>query len=351
MERISGGSALPEFEATLPWPVPFVIFLRKLVAARFLLRLVFVGLVASFVTSTAAAGTYQRTKDGKTLVWNQDPRAGDAATWSGDRDRDAYATGFGTLTWYTTNGRADSNEVVYGSFFGNMVRGKLDGPVNGHSRGVTNHALFNDGRRTSRWAAGPVSSWRTFRHDEGNESDEVTVAKVEQTNRGDFNPPPPSFERSAADRPVPDFNSVHKAPEPARQDIPAEGPDGPEKEPSNQAPSIEGGPKPKLEMDDSLRSLVAPPPSLGEPAAPTGNAPELSSGGARLSKEEVTGVADAAARSKGYELTQYQRSEPQFDPIDHTWSAVYEPAPAQSGKRFTVAIDDKSKRTAIVGAR
>ncbi|MFL6514531.1 MAG: hypothetical protein ACJ8M1_05850 [Chthoniobacterales bacterium] len=346
------GIGLRDYEATLAWPVLFVIFSREFISVRLVLALVCASLFASLSTSTAAGGTYQKTKDGKTLVWNQNPKPGDAATWSGDRDGDGYAAGFGTLTWHTVNGRADSSEIVYGSFFGNMIRGKLDGPVNGHSRGVTNHALFNDGKRTTRWAAGPVSSWRTFRGNEENQSNQVIVAKVEQTNRGDFNPPPPTFERNAAERPVPDYNSVHVAPEPARRDIPAEGPDRADTQPSTQAPSVDpAAAKPKLEMDDSLRSLVAPPPSLVDPAAPAGNASGSDPGGARLSKEEVTAIADAAARKKGYELKQYHRSEPQFDQIDSTWAAVYEPAPAQTGKRFTVAIDDRSKRTAIVGAR
>ena len=30
-----------------------------------------------------AQGEYQRTKDGKTLVWNDDPKPGDVAAWSG----------------------------------------------------------------------------------------------------------------------------------------------------------------------------------------------------------------------------------------------------------------------------
>ncbi len=99
-------------------------------------------------------GTYQRTKDGKTIVWNNDPKPGDAATWFGDRDGEGYATKVGTLTWYTANG------AVYARYFGNMVRGKFDGMVNVHSKGKTNHAIFVDGQRTTRWATGPAPSWR-----------------------------------------------------------------------------------------------------------------------------------------------------------------------------------------------
>src|SRR5207302_5221654 len=32
------------------------------------------------------AGRYQRTKDGTTRVWNENPKTGDLVTWSGARD-------------------------------------------------------------------------------------------------------------------------------------------------------------------------------------------------------------------------------------------------------------------------
>jgi len=113
------------------------------------------GVILLFFAGTAfAEGKYQRTKDGKTMIWNNDPKAGDAATWFGDRDVEGYATKVGTLTWYNANG------TVYARYFGNMVRGKFDGMVNSHSKGKTDHALFVHGQRTTRWAAGRSPSWR-----------------------------------------------------------------------------------------------------------------------------------------------------------------------------------------------
>jgi hypothetical protein len=67
-------------------------------------------LLALLVTGTAFAGRYQRTKDGTTRVWNENPKAGDLVTWSGARDAKGYATGFGTVTWFTPQ-----NEVETGS--------------------------------------------------------------------------------------------------------------------------------------------------------------------------------------------------------------------------------------------
>ena len=107
------------------------------------------GLIA-FAGTAFAEGEYQHTKDGKTTVWNSVPKPGDVSTWNGDRDRDGYATGFGTLTWYTQQ-RGES--TLFGVYYGNMVRGKFEGQINLHLKGKTAHAFFAEGTRTSRWAS------------------------------------------------------------------------------------------------------------------------------------------------------------------------------------------------------
>ena len=99
-----------------------------------------------------AQGEYQQAKDEKTLIWNGTPKPGETATWDGDRDKENYATGFGALTWYTAKG------TVYGLYYGNMVHGKLEGPVNVHTNGRTAHAYFVDGGRVTGWARGPAPS-------------------------------------------------------------------------------------------------------------------------------------------------------------------------------------------------
>jgi hypothetical protein len=71
---------------------------------------VYSGLLALLITGTAFAGRYQRTKDGTTRVWNENPKPGDLVTWSGARDATGYATGYGTVTWFTPQ-----NEVETGS--------------------------------------------------------------------------------------------------------------------------------------------------------------------------------------------------------------------------------------------
>jgi len=105
-----------------------------------------------FASASFAQGEYQQTKDGKTLIWNGTPKPGETATWDGDRDNENYATGFGALTWYTAKGS------VYALYYGNMVHGKLEGPVNVHTNGRTGHAYFVDGGRVTGWAHGPAPS-------------------------------------------------------------------------------------------------------------------------------------------------------------------------------------------------
>ena len=65
------------------------------------------GLVYTMLGETQKAeGNFQRADDGKTLVWNTSPNPEDQAGWSGPRDKEKYATGKGTLTWYRL-GRKD----------------------------------------------------------------------------------------------------------------------------------------------------------------------------------------------------------------------------------------------------
>jgi hypothetical protein len=95
---------------------------------------VYSGLLALLITGTAFAGRYQRTKDGRTRVWNENPKSGDLVTWSGARDAKGYATGYGTVTWFRAQ-----NEVETGSHIarkrhyivarresGMMVQGKFE---------------------------------------------------------------------------------------------------------------------------------------------------------------------------------------------------------------------------------
>ncbi len=91
-----------------------------------------------FASVGYGAGSYEPTRDGKTLVWNDSPQRGREATWSGRRDNNGFAAGFGTLTRYqveptivTGSNIPDARRyaVVISRCSGKMVEGKFEGAV------------------------------------------------------------------------------------------------------------------------------------------------------------------------------------------------------------------------------
>ena len=94
------------------------------------------GALVLFESIAYAAGSYQRTRDGQTLVWRDLPERGEEATWSGKRDKDGFATGSGVLTWYkvepsivTGSNILDTRRymILINHYSGTMVRGKFKG--------------------------------------------------------------------------------------------------------------------------------------------------------------------------------------------------------------------------------
>jgi hypothetical protein len=111
-----------------------------------------------------AGGAYQRTDDRKkTLVWNNDPQPGDAATWTGGRNSEGYAEGAGTLTWLQAEKRSitgsnisSARKVPISSYTGTMAHGKFEGSVTTVDHGKTYHATYADGQRNGPWSTGPA---------------------------------------------------------------------------------------------------------------------------------------------------------------------------------------------------
>jgi len=106
--------------------------------------------------------------------------------------------------------------------------------------------------------------------------------------------------------------------------------------------------KSQAEVEDSLQSLVGPPSSLL--AIPeTAGSPEARP---HLTKEEVIKIANAKARTHGYNRADYQRAEPQYNAAYKIWSVSYEEriadGMAEAGKQFNVIVDDKTKGTVFV---
>jgi hypothetical protein len=210
-----------------------------------------------FVNSAHGRGVYQRTKDGKALVWNNYPEAGDEATWSGDRDAHKYATGSGTLTWYRVE-----RKVITGSYLpsvkgrttlisrcsGEMVQGKFDGQVTiVDAKGKTFHGMFVDGNKSGDWAAGPPPAASEQRTNKNVRRE----ADIEAPTEG----PPPAAPEQRTNK------SVRRE---ADVEAPTEGPP-PE---AAQRPSVSAGPIIETPTNDSsLRLVATPPSSLRTPAA------------------------------------------------------------------------------------
>lgn len=284
--------------------------------------LVWSTLLLLLFTNGAFAGAYQRTKDRKTRVWNNYPQPGDVATWSGDRDTDKYATGYGTLTWYMAERKYATGSYLPTTvhtttirYSGNMVRGKLDGPVvNVDENGATFHGKFANGRRVGEWAAGPASSpSRTGVADQR----KVVLKEAENVER-----PTPNVQRPMAEGPKP-------TPGPAQ--------------PANPQPSVRAVKgTPSQDVDDSLKALVGPPHLLRTEAVRPG-----------LTAAEVIELADAEARTQGYDLGKYQRPQAQYAATENIWSVSYDQKndAGEAGKPFSVKVEDKTKKTSIVAGK
>jgi hypothetical protein len=316
-----------------------------------------------------ADGTYQHTKDRKTLVWNSDPQPGDAATWSGKRDENGYATGYGTLTWQT--GRQSlltgSNipSVKYKDFArysGNMVRGKLDGAVTALAKGRTSHATFVKGRKTGSWVAGAAPTRTRLATETRTEIPEENAAAEPAPPAAGPSPATNERQSQALEREV--------AAEAAEPEPPTEGP--PPDSQQKAGRHVSGAATretPKPEMDDSLRSLVGPPALLRKNAAAEASphasipaaassppqpsvSPEAASSPpparAQLTASEVIGLADTEASTQGYDLGEYQLPKPRYVTANGTWSVDYEPKDGHGAdKHFSVSVEDKTKRTSL----
>ena len=308
----------------------------RVVNARFL----FVALLLFAHGAYAADGRYERTKDGKARVWNISPKAGEAAAWSGDRDANGYATGYGTITWYKTHRKMLTGShlphvqyVPFIRYSGKMVRGKLEGPVEtaDPADGKKFHAKFADGTRVGRWVAGPGPG-PDKRPDEP-----VLRAELVEAAPAPAEPPP-----------APVTN------QPAAQEVATPAVAETEKKVSEsavKAPSSQG-------MDDSLRELVGPPSLLrtkADGASKTAATSASQSGSPRLTPTEAIELADAEARTQGYDLGEYQRPQARYAAAGDSWSVVYDQksvdGTTEIGKSISVGVEDKTKKATVAAGR
>jgi hypothetical protein len=325
---------------------------------------VYTALLLITATTYGADGAYQRTKDRQTLVWNNDPQPGDVATWSGDRDEDGYATGHGTLTWYTAKKAflASAKLTVFARYSGDMVRGKFDGEVKVSAKGKTAHATFVDGKRASKWSPGRAPARAVA------EQRDKTIHKDRRVE-----PEAPAAGPLSSLAPISDHERDEHRRRDAIVETPVEVPSpGPDQQAKHQGAET-ALKKPPRPASDSLRSLTAPPsglrPNLGADAPPQPSAPAAASSpaeapipaivsspraGPRLTAEEVVGLADAEAVAQGYDVGHYPRPQAHYTAIDGTWLIVYDQnsvdgnGMGKSGKQFKVSVDDKTKEASVV---
>ena len=380
------------------------------------IRSIFLVICLSASTALVTAGEYQQTRDGKTTVWNGSPKPGESASWAGSRDKEGYATGFGTVTWYTANG------TVYAVYYGNMVNGKLEGPVNLHMGRRTAHAYFANGSRATAWARGAAPSKMNVpeelvakrlkaesetpkpREERAQAKKETTekAAVASATVRPIEQPPKPAIAK-ATPKPIP--AEPQRTEPPTREPTPETTPSppavaeerAPTPEPTQSASSLIEPPKiaetqetpssfandtppvstpePSVEQKSeavapvespareetkksTLSDLTGPPSSLragSESSTPPRSETKSKSSGTRgvadLTEDEAIGLADGEARSRGYNLDEYQRPKADYSAVKDKWSLFYtlKDSKAAGGdlQPFSVTVEDKTKKVEI----
>ena len=333
--------------------------------ARFVFVALFLSIAAS--ASFAAEPHYQRTKDGKAKVWNNHPLPGDAASWSGARDADGYATGHGTLTWFTTQQQVltgsnipMSKHIAASRYTGDMVKGKFTGlVVNVDPNGRTFHGTFVDGHKGKDWTRGPAPAGAR-----SNESAEIAAAsKPNEMTQAEI-----GTEQAEDVRPQPGADSRPIEPPP-----PAEGPaqshasiNAPHSSPNEKA-SIEPTAEAPTEYDESLQSLVGPPAGLRvnamasatpQPSIPPKTAAVAPSvAPARLTAAQIEEITNSEARAHGYNVGDFQHPQAKYDIATESWTVLYDRKSfdgngmAAVGQRFTVTVDDKTKKTTFAAEK
>jgi hypothetical protein len=145
----------------------------------------------------------------------------------------------------------------------------------------------------------------------------------------------------------------------SKSEPPAE---GPKDLPEAAAPSQSSPPKPPSSdkpVDDSIRTLMGPPSSLHTRAPATSSpAPEISMPSApasspssatpKLNAVQAMDIADIEARTRGYDLGEYQLPKAEYSATNDSWSVSYVGRDGEKGgKRLSVVVQDKSGKAEV----
>ena len=126
-------------------------------------------------------------------------------------------------------------------------------------------------------------------------------------------------------------------------------------QPSDAAPSQPPSlnlPASEKPVDDSIRTLTGPPSSLhtkapetSMPSAPASSPPLATP---KLNAVQAMDIADIEARTRGYELGEYQLPKAEYNATNDTWSVSYTGRDGEkSGKRLSVVVHDKSGKAEV----
>src|SRR5207253_5489540 len=118
-------------------------------------------------------------------------------------------------------------------------------------------------------------------------------------------------------------------------------------------------------VDDSIRTLTGPPSALkNKPTAPEAP-PETNppaklptpepvaassppQAAAKLTAVNAMDIADIEARTRGYDLGEYQLPKAEYNSATDTWSVTYIPRDADStAKKLNVTIQDKNGKAEV----
>jgi hypothetical protein len=109
-------------------------------------------------------------------------------------------------------------------------------------------------------------------------------------------------------------------------------------------------------VDDSIQTLTGPPASLRAKSAPPPETTPVASASTappttavpKLNAVNAMDIADIEARTKGYDLGEYQLPKAEYSPTDDAWSVSYIPRDKdKSGKRLNVTVQDKTGKAEV----
>lgn len=307
-------------------------------SARFLFVCAASVAVLLFAKSVCAQGAYQRTEERKkTLVWNNDPQPNDAASWSGERDEEGYATGAGTLKWFklgksftTGSNIAGRKKTEISSYTGTMARGKFTGQVVTVDHGKTYHANFADGHRKGVWFEGPVIAKAE------------SIEKTEPAEKAETKTPSASVEVAA------EPNATEEKPRKTAEveettDIPAAGPDE-EKSEATTAKAETGesdAPEKAAPVEKASQPLIAQASTeqaeeATTPREPVNRKGALAPGAVRPIERPTRGTAKKSETQTSAPAEQAKKTEAKIGKT----STAAKPAPSQPAEAETNVAED-----------